>query len=187
MPLPARPSRRQLLTGASGLALAVVVATACGSTEPLPSATRVPASDGPGAATSGTSDPLAAFEARLRDATAREGQLVRAIADASDAGAPEIRLAVGQMRDWVEAERAWLAEHPVEPCFDAAGTKFEAALDAMAAAADGFEGLVEVSVPPSDDVTRPSMGAAAAQALQDAARALEDAAGLAKVARTECR
>jgi hypothetical protein len=158
----------------------------CGTTEPLPSSPPGTGAAESALATSVGSDPLALFEGELREATTREGALVRALADAQDS-APKLRLAVGQMRAWVDAERAWLADHPIEPCFDAAGTKFEAALDSMTASADAFEALASASVAPSDDVSAPSLGSAAGQSLQDAARALADAAGLAKVARTECR
>ncbi len=134
-----------------------------------------------------TSDPLAVFEGRLRDATMREGALVRTIAAASAGNRADLRLAVLQMRQWVDGERAWLKDHPVQPCYDAAGTKFEAALDSIAASADGFSGVADASFAPSDEVSLQSAGTAGASALQDAARALVDAAALAKTARTSCR
>jgi hypothetical protein len=56
----------------------------------------------------------------------------------------------------------------------------------MDASADAFLGMVEVTTAPSDDVTVPSIGAEAVQKLQDASRALLDAAAQAKTARANC-
>jgi hypothetical protein len=179
-------SRSQSLALA-GVLLAAALVAGCGATEPSPSRSPDLGPDASAAATAAPTSNLADFEGRLRDATTREGVLVRALADASAGSAADLRLVVGQMRDWVEGEQAWLANHPIEPCYDAAGTKFEAALDAMAASADAFAALADAGPAASDDVTTPSLGAQGGQSLQDAARALADAAGLAKVARTECR
>ena len=182
--------RRPILLLVSAGALLAVVLAACGATEPLPSATPSPPPDASGApggssgpgGTSGLSD----FEARLRDATAREGQVVRAVAGASAGSTADLRLAIGQMRDWVAGERAWLGEHPADPCYDAAATKLRAALDAMEGSAGWLEGTVTASLAPSDDVSRSSMGTEAGNDLQDAGQALIDAAALAKAARTAC-
>ena len=106
---------------------------------------------------------------------------------ASGGSRNDLRLAVVQVRRWADDERAWLADHPPEPCYDAAATKYEAALDAMIAAANGLAGIADASVAPSDDVSIPSAGTAAANALQDAGRGLIDAAVLAKAARPDCR
>jgi hypothetical protein len=166
-----------------------LLGAACGATEPLPSAG--PGSDQPAAATSPSADSparlgLSAFEARVRDATGREGQLVRALAAASAGTAAEMRLAVGQMRQWADGETAWLAAHPADACYDAAATKFQAAIDAMTSSADWFSGMVDASLAPSDDVSRGSMGTEAGNDLQDATQALADAAALAKAARASC-
>ena len=179
--------RRLILSAAFPTLLALaLVAVGCGADSPVSVSPSVVRLDDPSAAAA-SPDALAGFEARLRDATTREGGLVRAVAGASaDA---DMRDAVAQMRHWVDGERTWLADHPADPCFDAAATKFQAALDAMTASADEFEALMEVAatIAPSDDVTVPSMGALAGQSLQDAAQALADAAALAKTARTSCR
>ena len=127
------------------------------------------------------------FEGRLRDATAREGQLVRTIAVASVGTPPEIRLAVAQMNRWVDDERAWLAAHPVEPCYESAGKAFREAIDAISTSAFWFAAIADASPAPSDDPSIQSAGEKAGRALQDAGRGLVDAAGLAKVARTTCR
>ena len=162
---------------------------ACGSTEPLPSpsgSTGAPAAASPSGADAGATSGLSAFEGRLRDATAREGLLVRSLGAASGGTDADMRLAIGQMRAWADGERTWLADHPAEPCYDAAATKFGGALDAMASSADWFDGMVGASLAPSDDVSRASMGTQAANDLQTATQALADAAALAKAARASC-
>lgn len=173
------------LLAAVGIAFAVA---ACGPAEPSPSGTPVAhSSDGLGPTATLTSA-LATFEARLRDATARHGLLIRSLAEASGPGkAADLRLAVGQVRTWVNGEREWIRAHPSEPCFESAVAIFDDALDAMDASADSFLGTIEATTSPSDDVTRPSIGAAAVQSLQDASRALLDAAAQAKNARPNCR
>lgn len=160
----------------------------CESVVPSPSGTpAADGSDGLGPTATLTSA-LATFEGRLRDATARHGLLIRSLAAASGSGqAADLRLAIGQVRTWVDGERVWIRAHPSEPCFELAVATFDEALDAMDASADSFIGMIEATTSPSDDVTRPSIGAAAVQSLQDASRALLDAAAQAKNARTTCR
>ena len=175
-----------------GLVLSTVVViggltAACGSTEPLPTApppatAPAAASASAGAARSGLSD----FEAHVRDATAREGQLVRDLGAASAGSAADLRLVIGRMREWADAERTWLAAHPADPCYDAAATKLQSAIDSMTTSADWFSGMIEASLAPSDDVSRGSMGTEAANDLGDATQALIDAAALAKAARASC-
>jgi hypothetical protein len=185
-----RTMRRPRPSPLSALIALALAAAACGATEPLPSSTpAVPvdasSSAGGSPAAAGTSG-LSDFEARLRDATAREGQLVRAVAAASAGSAADRRLAIGQMRDWADGERTWLTDHPADPCYDAAATKFRAALDSMKSSADWLEGTLTASLAPSDDVSMSSMGTEAGNDLQDAGQALIDAAALAKAARTAC-
>lgn len=167
-----------------GLALAAAVVAGCGSSV-APSTSSLPDSVGSSSPlpTPELADPLAAFEGRLRDATTREGQLVRALAAASAGGPSQMRLAVIQMRQWIDAERTWLGAHPGAPCFATAVAAYQAAIDAMTRAADGFAATASRSPTPSGDPD----GAAAGQALQDAARALTDSAVFAKNARSSCR
>jgi hypothetical protein len=177
----------RLARAALALALLVVVAAGCGSSETLPTPSpRTGGGDGSPASGSpavSVADPLAAFEGRLRDATTREGALVRALAAASAGDPAKMRLAVTQMREWIHAEQAWLTAAPVQECFAAAVVKYEAAVAAMTKAADGFAATATGSPTPSDE----AVGAAAGQSLQDAARALADTAVLAKDARPNCR
>jgi predicted small secreted protein len=185
----ARTMRRPILLLVSATVLLAGVLAACGATEPLPSATRSfppEVSSPPGGSPAGNGSGLSDFEARLRDATAREGQLVRAVAAASAGSPADLRLVIGQMRDWAAGERAWLGDHPADPCYDAAATKLRAALDAMVSSAGWLEGTVTASLAPSDDVSMNSMGTEAGNDLQDAGQALIDAAALAKAARTAC-
>jgi hypothetical protein len=87
------------------------------------------------------------------------------------------------MHEWIDGERTWLTAHPAAPCFATAGAKYREAIDAMSAAADAFAATATGSPIPSGD----PVGAAAGQALQDAARALADTAVLATTARPNCR
>jgi hypothetical protein len=171
-------------------ALIAAAAAACGSTEPLPSGVPNAASGQPPlASTSGTTTTsgLSDFEARVRDATAREGALVRDLGTASAGSAADLRLVLEKMRQWAEGERTWLAQHPPDPCYDAAATKLQAAAEAISSSAAWFSGMIAASISPSDDVSRGSMGTEAANDLQDATQALADAAALAKTARAACR
>jgi hypothetical protein len=108
------------------------------------------------------------------------------VAAASAGSAPDLRLAVVQLRAWADGERTWLTDHPADPCYDAAASRFEASIDAIASAADWLEASVGASLAPSDDVSRPSAQTESVNALQDAGRALTDAAALAKTARSTC-
>jgi len=162
--------------------LLAIAASACGTDQPATPPASIARPDNASAGPA-LGDSLAEFEGRLRDATTREGALVRVVAAASAGSRRDLGLAVIQLRRWVDDERAWLSGHPPLPCYDAAATKFEAALDAMTAAADGFARVAGASAGPSDDAATGSAGAAGATGLQDAARALLDAAALAKTAR----
>jgi predicted small lipoprotein YifL len=182
-PAPRRAVPRRVVL----LLAALAVVAGCGSDGPTVSPSAAASTGGePGrSAAPGTSPAtsnLAAFEGRLREATAREGLLVQAIAAASAGSPADLRLAVGQMRDWVAGEEAWLRSNPPETCYLAAAQAFQAALTSMEAAAAGFEALAAASPGPSGDAG----GAAAAASLQDVARSLLDAAAKAKTARPDC-
>ena len=174
--------------GLSVVLLAMLLfGVACGTDEPIaPTQPSRDAGAEPGDSASVARSRLSEFEGQLRLATTGHGALVRALADASTGSSETMRAAVGKMRAWVEDQRAWLKDHPPEPCYDAAATKFEAAIDAIAGSADWFEATVVASLPPSDDVSRGSMETEAGNDLQDASRALLDAAALAKTARPNC-
>ena len=171
----------------AGLALLLTVALgACGSATPsVPSAPGGVVDSSP-SATAGVTSSLPDFEGRLRDATAREGALVRTIATASTGSRAQMRVAVAQMNRWVDDERAWLVAHPVEPCYETAGKTFQEAIDAISTSAFWFAAIADASPAPSDDPSIQSAGEKAGRSLQDAARALVDAAAQAKVARTAC-
>ena len=174
-----------LLAGCAGTATSTDPAGPLPST-PVTGSAESPSADRSPVTPAGVVDPLAEFEARLRDATAREGALVRALATASPGSAADLRLVVGQMRSWVGGERAWLTAHPAATCYALAATRFDVALGAMMASADTFAAMASGWPGPSGRSDDPG-GTAAAQALQNVARALNDAAILAKVARPDCR
>ena len=123
------------------------------------------------------------FEGRVREATAREGAMVRAVAGATAGGPADLRLAAAQMRTWVRAERDWLTAHPPDGCYQDAAEAFTTAIDGIETAAELLDGLAATSPRPSDDTT----GQQAAEQLSAATAALAHAADLAKAARTACR
>lgn len=160
--------------------LLTLVAGACGTTAP-----SSPASDAPNVQPSpaGSSGPnLPEFAGRVREATAREGALVRALASATADSPADLHLAVGQMRAWVRAKREWLAAHPPDGCYQAAADAFTTAIDGIETAAELFDALVAASPLPSDDTT----GQQAAEQLSAATSALVQAAELAKAPRPAC-
>ncbi len=173
-------------------ALALIVAVTMGSAAcdaVAPASSTPDASDGaaePSAPAATQVPGLPAFEGRLRDATARKGQLIQALGAASAGSASDMRLVVGQMRSWVEGERAWLSANPGEPCFAEATKAFTDAVGSMATAADLFLASVDASPAPSGGGSPAGGPDAAVQALQDASRGLVDAAARAKTARPDC-
>ena len=169
------------------LALLLTLALgACGSTTPSASTAPGGVVDSSPSATAGLTSSLPDFEGRLRDATAREGVLVRTIAAASARSSAEVLVAVAQMNRWVDGERAWLAAHPVQACYQTAGKTFQAAIDAISTSAFWFATIAAASPAPSDDPSNQLAGEKAGRSLQAAARDLVDAAAQAKVARTAC-
>lgn len=180
-----RPTTVRRLVPALALAILVLMAAGCGSAVVTP----VPAGSGPagsGAIVTGSGDvpgdPLSAFEGRLRDATLRQGLIVRALAAASAGSSSAMTTAVAQMRDWVSREQTWLTAHPALACFAAAAARYQDALDSMTISADAFAATIGASASAADVA-----GTTAGASLQDAARALAETATLAKTARTSCR
>ncbi len=160
---------------------------ACGPAA-LASASAVPTGGEPSAIASDAIEPtanldLADFEARVRDATAREGALVRALATASTGSAADIRLVVAQMRRWVQGERDWLAAHPPDACYQAAADAFGTGIDGFETTADLSAAIAPAGPQASDDPA----GAEAGAQLEAATTSLQQAAAVAKTARSACR
>jgi hypothetical protein len=170
-----RPARHT----AFALLLALGVG-ACGTTVPSSAASVAPIIQPRPAGSSSVN--LPDFEGRVREATAREGALVRAMASATAGGPADLRLVVGQMQAWVRAARDWLATHPPDGCYLAAADAFMTAIDGIETAAELFEALAAASPQPSDDTTGPQ----AAEQLSAATSPLAQAAKLAKAARPAC-
>jgi hypothetical protein len=154
---------------------------ACGTTVPSSAASVAPIIQPSPSGSSSVN--LPDFEGRVREATAREGALVRSLASATAGGAADLGLVVGQMQAWVRAERDWLATHPPDHCYEAAADAFTTAIDGIETAAELFDALVASSPQPSDETTGPQ----AAEQLSAATSALAQAAELAKAARPACR
>jgi hypothetical protein len=168
----------------AGLALLLTLfVEACGPTTPSGAASVAPIVQPTGPGSASASVNLPDFEGRVRDATAREGALIRAVAGESAGGPAELRLAAGQLQAWVRAERDWLTAHPPDGCYQDAAGAFTTAVDGIQTAAELLDGLAATSPRPSDDTT----GQQAAEQLSAATAALAHAADLAKAARTACR
>ena len=163
--------------------LLTVVVGACGSTAPSGAASVAPIGQPSGPASASAGVNLPDFEGRVREATAREGALVRAVATATAGSPADLRLAAGQMRAWVRAERDWLAAHPPDGCYQIAAEAFTTAIDGIETAAGLFDGLAAASPQATDDTT----GRQAAEQVAAATSALAQAAELAKAARPGCR
>lgn len=172
----ARPVRARSLLR---LAALVAVTFACGPaptpapTEPSATASPVQAAPNP---------KLVEFETHLRDATSREGQLVRALAAASTGSNDQLGLAARELADWAAGEQAWLTDHPADACYEDAWQTYASGVDDFVTAASDFGVLAEAPSPPTD-----AQGQAAAGALGSGADSVNAAADLANQARGACR
>jgi hypothetical protein len=175
------------LTRAAVVAGCLSLIVACGNGDPTPSSPASPSGSlSASAAPAGTANPnLAAFEGRIRDATAREGLLVRSLAAASAGTAADMRLAIAQVRDWVAGERDWLAGHPADACYQAAADAYIGAVDAMEKTADLVAAYANASAGPV--ASGAAAGEAAGRQLNAATDALHASADLATGARAACR
>jgi hypothetical protein len=163
------------------LAVACLVAVTCG-----PSPTPPPTSS-PAAATSSPVQPspnpnLVEFTTHLREATSREGQLVRALATASVASNDRLGLAARELAAWAADERTWLEDHEADTCYEDAWQAYRSAVDDIEAAAAALLTLASRPSPPTE-----SEGQAAAAGLSTGGQALNAAADLANQARAACR
>jgi hypothetical protein len=157
------------------LLLAAFVA-ACGpAPTPSPSPTQTPVQASPNPA-------LVEFETHIRDATTRQGQLVRDLAAATTGANAQLGLAARGLGEWAAEEESWLEAHPADACYEDAWQTFVSGVDDIATAASVFEGLAAQPSPPNE-----SEGAAAGEALATGTSALNAAAGLANQARAACR
>jgi hypothetical protein len=161
--------------------VAIVAATsACASpapspapvSEPPPSRSPVQASPNPN---------LVAFTTHIREATTREGQLVRDIAAAQQGSADQQRLAARGLTAWAADEQAWLDDNIADSCYEAAWQSWQAGVGDIAKAAAGLASIVDVAVPSA------GAGEAAGAQLASGGKALEAAADLAGQARAACR
>ena len=125
---------------------------------------------------------LVEFETHIADATRRQGQLVQALARATDAPPAELRAVAGQLADWATTEIEWLGGHPPDACYQAAVDAYRAGVQAILASATAFVTMAGEPSPRTE-----SQGQAAGQGLADGQAAIEAAAAQAKVLRASCR
>ncbi|HET9455751.1 MAG TPA: hypothetical protein VFO78_00310 [Candidatus Limnocylindrales bacterium] len=155
--------------------LLVACAPAEPSREPSPSPTPSPVQAAP-------NPNLVEFEERLDTSTARLGQLVRALGEASAGSPRELELVAGRLAAFAADETAWLEAHAADPCYRDAVEAYRAGLAAIAASAEAFDALATASAPPADEE-----GRAAGEALAEGSTGLQQAAALALEARAAGR
>jgi len=163
------------------LVVLCVGSAACGAaptpappTAPPPTRSPVQASPNPN---------LVAFEQRLRDASSREGQLVRSLSAAAGSGSnAQLELAARQLAAWAIDEQAWLEDNVADTCYEDAWQTYASALDDIGAAATQFRELAGKPSPPSNEQAE-----SAVQRLGDGGGSMQAAADLATKARAACR
>jgi hypothetical protein len=162
------------------LAAVATIAVACGAnpspapTEPPPTQSPVQASPNPN---------LVDFETHLRDATPREGQLIRALSAAAATGSnAQLGLAARELSEWAAAEETWLTDHPADACYEDAWQTYASGVDDLTTAAAAFTELAAAPSPPTD-----AEGQAAAAPLATGGDSINAAADLANQARAQCR
>lgn len=179
----ARSARRLLHALAPGSLVATAVAIAVAACAmPAPSAappTEPPATQGPVQASPNPN--LVAFTTHIREATSREGQIVRDLAAAQTGSKSQLRLVAHELATWASDEQAWLEANIADSCYEPAWQSWSDGATAIASAATGFTTLADVALP------SPETGQAAASKLADGGDALKAAADLADQARAACR
>jgi hypothetical protein len=125
---------------------------------------------------------LAAFWTRVNAALTREGQLVRAFASASGGAPAGFTAPAAALRQLVEDETAWVAEHEPDQCYAHAHREYVAGLQALGEAADAFAEIAAASPPTGPDPA----GQAAATRLAEGTEHLQQTLRLADGARATC-
>jgi hypothetical protein len=141
-------------------------------TESPPGPTPVQASPNPN---------LVEFESHLREATARQGQLVRELSTATTGSAQQLAQAARHLTDWTAAEQLWLQAHPADACFEGAWQTYASSVDDMATAAAAIDELAAAAASPSA-----SAGEVAGALLANGTETMKLAADLAYQARAAC-
>jgi hypothetical protein len=165
---------------AFGLASLVGLATACAGSGPAPSPTEPPTTPSPLQPSPNAN--LVEFERHLRDATTREGQLVRDLAASATASNDRLDLVARQLAAWAAAERSWLDDNVADTCYEEAWQTYSSGVEDVMSAAEGFHSLAGRPSPRSDEE-----GQAAGASLSSGGDALRAAADLAMRARAACR
>ena len=162
------------------LAALAIIAAACAAPAPTPApATAPPPSQSPVQASPNPN--LVAFTLHIRDATKREGQLVRDLSAAQSASRNQQELVARQLTAWATNEQAWLDANEADSCYEPAYQSWSTGVADIAKAAAGFASLASVALP------SPDAGQAAGSQLASGTQALTAAAGLADQARAACR
>ena len=163
------------------LTVACLMAVACGSA-PIGPPTTPPATPTSRPVQASPNPNLVEFTTHLREATSREGQLVRALAAASTASNDRLALAARELAAWAADERTWLEDHEADTCYEDAWQAYRNGVDDIEAAAAAFLTLASRASPPTE-----SEGQAAAAGLSSGGQALNAATDLANQARAACR
>ena len=162
------------------LAALAIIAAACAAPAPTPApATAPPPSQSPVQASPNPN--LVAFTLHIRDATKREGQLVRDLSAAQSASRNQQELVARQLTAWATNEQAWLDANEADSCYEPAYQSWSTGVADITKAAAGFASLASVALP------SPDAGQAAGSQLASGTQALTAAAGLADQARAACR
>jgi hypothetical protein len=161
------------------IAVASAAAIGCGPA-PTPAPPEPPASRSPVQAA--PNPKLVEFETHLRDATSREGQLIRALSAAATGSNDQLGLAARELADWAAGEQAWLTDHPADACYEDAWQTYASGVDDLTTAAAAFVDLAAAASPPTV-----AEGQAAAAPLLTAGDSIGAAADLANQARAACR
>lgn len=175
----ARGARRAFRGAALGWFVAVAVA-ACAATPSTPAPpTEPPVTQSPVQASPNPN--LVAFATHIREATTREGQIVRDLAAAQTGSKSQLRLVAHQLATWASDEQAWLEANIADSCYEPAWQSWSEGATAISSAAAGFTTVADVALP------SPEIGQAAASKLAAGGDALKAAADLADQARAACR
>jgi hypothetical protein len=124
---------------------------------------------------------LVEFEGRVAESTKRQGQLVQALAKASNGAPAELNIVARQIAGWAAAEMQWLDQHRPDACYMSAADAYRAGVRSILSAASAFVAMSGDPSPPTD-----AEGQGAGQGLSDGRTAIEAAASQAKSLRPAC-
>jgi len=176
---PLFPRRLAPIVALVAFVMFAAVVAACAARAPTPNPTEPPtqrpvqASPNPN---------LVTFETHIREATTREGQLIRDLAAAQTGSQDQQRLAARSLVAWAADEQTWLDANIADSCYEPAWQSWKSGVSDISTAADSLRALAEAASPGTD-----AQGQAAGAKLASGGDALKTAADLATQARAACR